>query len=375
MKKGLAGLMAAVVLFLAPSILGGDRKPIVAVFDVEVKRIKLSKSLLDGLSDYLATKLAGTGKYQVIPRDQLKKRLLEQKKKSFKQCYDQKCQIEMGRELAAEKTLSAQVIKFGKFCTVNVALYDLKKAATESAASVKGRCGEEGLIESLDKAISKLVGIDISPTLTTKPELEKTTGKGPAGIEWVVSKPAGLEFTKSEITVAQYRACVEAGKCTKPKTKSDSKYCNWGYSGRDNHPINCMDWNQATAFCEWAGGRLPTEDEWYSEASDGGKREFPWGNQTVTCDYAVMPHGGNGCGRESTWPVCSKERGNSVSGLCDMSGNVWEWTSSLYKSGSSDRVGRGGCWDLDAPESLRASYRNWSGPASRGRGNGFRCGR
>ena len=85
MKKRLSGLIVAVVLFLAPSILGGDRKPIVAVFDVEVKRVKLSKSLLDGLSDYLATKLAGTGKYQIVPRDQLKKRLIEQKKKSFKQ--------------------------------------------------------------------------------------------------------------------------------------------------------------------------------------------------------------------------------------------------------------------------------------------------
>ena len=97
------------------------------------------------------------------------------------------------------------------------------------------------------------------------------------GLEWVYSRPAGIEFSKSEVTVAQYRACVEAGKCSKPETKSDHKYFNWGYTDRDKHPVNGVDWNQAKSFCEWAGGRLPTEDEWYAEASNKGSRKYPWG--------------------------------------------------------------------------------------------------
>ena len=195
------------------------------------------------------------------------------------------------------------------------------------------------------------------------------------GLQWVNSRPAGIEFTKSEVTVAQYRACVKAGKCSKPETKSDHKYFNWGYTDRDKHPVNGVDWNQATAFCEWAGGRLPTEDEWYAEASNKGSRKYPWGEERPTCDRVVMCEGGNGCGRDSTWPVCSKGRGNSVSGLCDMSGNLWEWTSSLYKAGKSARVLRGGSWYNDDPDSLRASSRRWNDPTFRNNFFGLRCGR
>ncbi len=193
-----------------------------------------------------------------------------------------------------------------------------------------------------------------------------------AGLVWIYSAPAGIEFTRSEVTVAQYRACIEAGKCTAPRSKSDDKYCNWGYTDRDNHPVSCVDWHQATAFCAGAGGRLPTEQEWEKEASNKGTREYPWGNQQVSCDYAVWRQGGRGCGRDSTWPVCSKPKGNSASGLCDMSGNVWEWTSS---SEGYFRVLCGGSWSVDYPGLLRAARRARSGPTNRSGANGFRCGR
>jgi len=350
-----------------------DRRPIVAVFNIEAKRVRLDRSFRDGLSDYLATKLAGTGRYQVVPRDQLKKRLVEQKSKSYRKCYDQSCQIELGREMAAEKTLATQIIKLGRTCTVNITLYDLKKAAAESASSIRGKCGEDGLLDSIDKAVQKLVGVApaVEGARGTDGEHEEAKS-GKAGIDWVYSRPAGIEFAKTETTVAQYRACVEAGKCTEPNSKSENKSCNWGHSGRDNHPINCVDWNQAKAFCEWAGGRLPTEDEWYAEASNGGERAYPWGDQEVSCDYAIWGDGSrtDGCGKDSTWPVCSKTRGNSVSGLCDMSGNVWEWISTPE---GSARVVRGGSWYGDYPGSLRASDRYGGNPADRGSNSGFRC--
>ena len=60
-----------------------------------------------------------------------------------------------------------------------------------------------------------------------------------------------VEMTRSEVTVAQYRACVAAGGCTEPSTAGG---CNWGQAGRDDHPVTCVDWNQASAFALWAGG-------------------------------------------------------------------------------------------------------------------------
>jgi len=288
--KRVWGLLA-IIIIASSSLHAGDKRPIVAVFDVQAKRVKLSMDMLDALADYLASRLTETGKYQIVPRDQLKERLVKQKKSSYKQCYDKKCQIEMGRELAAEKTVSAQVNKFADICTLSVTIYDLKKAATESAATEKGGCGEKDLLGLLDRAVNKLVGIGTSPSIKIKNEVTKKTERGKAGIEWVMSKPAGIDFTRSEVTVAQYGACVKAGNCSTPDTGGR---CNWSVNGRDNHPINCVDWNQATAFCEWAGGRLPTEDEWYAEASNGGKREYTWGDKAPTCDYAVMSQGGVG---------------------------------------------------------------------------------
>jgi formylglycine-generating enzyme len=207
-------------------------------------------------------------------------------------------------------------------------------------------------------------------------------GKG--GIEWVWSQLAQLYFAKTETKVSQYRECVKAGACEAKhyKTRSDNKFCNWGHLYRDDHPMNCMDWYGAEQFCKWADGRLPTEDEWYAEASDGGSRDYPWGTEEPSCSRCVMDDGNtkgsarpetDGCGENHTWQVCSKEAGNSVSGLCDMSGNVWEWTSSKEESAIVLVVLRGGSWFNSNSLSLRASYRLKLAPDSWNYYFGFRC--
>jgi len=191
------------------------------------------------------------------------------------------------------------------------------------------------------------------------------------GIEWV--SLGAFEISKTEVTVAQYRACVDAGACTAPNDKSVKKSCNWGHSGRDNHPVNCVDWNQATTFARWAGGRLPTGEEWTYAATSGGQSwEYPWGNEPATCDRAIMDVGGDGCGQDRTWPVCSKPAGNSTQGVCDLAGNVWEWTDE--RVGDSERVYRGGSWFYAAPI-LRASSRGRGVPSFRFLGLGFRLAR
>lgn len=196
------------------------------------------------------------------------------------------------------------------------------------------------------------------------------------GLQWVKSAPAAVEFTKSEVTVAQYQACIDAGTC-KPQdsaTFAQKKNCNRGSKDRPDHPMNCVTWQGAEAFCKWAGGRLPTEEEWYSEASDAGKRKYPWGEQEPTCDLAIWGDGKkpDGCGKKGTWPVCSKPAGNSVSGLCDLSGNVWEWTSS---GEAASRVMRGGSWAHRDPANLRTLSRTKVDPNNMVDRFGFRCSR
>ena len=182
-----------------------------------------------------------------------------------------------------------------------------------------------------------------------------------------------FEMAKSETTIAQYRACVRAGGCREPLGTHPG--CNWGLSDRDNHPANCLDWSHSQEYCTWAGGRLCSEAEWEYAARSGGRAQpFPWGHEVANCDYAVMNDGrGNGCGRDSTWPVCSKASGNSAQGVCDLAGNVWEWVQDWYhpgyhgaptdgtaweSPGDSFRVYRGGGFVYDFAVNLQAFYRN-----------------
>ena len=199
-----------------------------------------------------------------------------------------------------------------------------------------------------------------------------------------------FSIDKHEVTVDEYRACLTVGKCSKPRISSDNKYCNWGSSRSGKHPINCVDWSQASAYCEWAGKRLPTEAEWEKAARGTDGRLYSWGNQAPSCDRVVWGDGKrtDGCGKDSTWPVCSKARGNSPYGLCDMSGNVWEWVSDWYgknyygsapkrnphgpNSGSA-RVVRGGSWFNTVPVTLRAALRNRYDPPNWFYYVGFRC--
>lgn len=181
----------------------------------------------------------------------------------------------------------------------------------------------------------------------------------PFSLEWVPSPSAGLMFTRSEVTTAQYSACVEAGKCigAHHRTNEDNRRCNWGADSHQDHPMNCIDWIGADVFCKQAGGRLPSVEEWEAEASDGGQRIYPWGSQAPNRDYAVMDEAGNEYGEGGTEAVCSRVLGQSVSGLCGFAGNVAEWTSSWFGSRRTHRVVRGGSW-----RDAKASYFRASSP-------------
>ncbi len=198
-----------------------------------------------------------------------------------------------------------------------------------------------------------------------------------------------FEMSKTLVTVEQYAECVVKGGCTKPGTGS---YCNSGKAGRELHPINCVDWEQANQYAKFKDARLPSESEWEYAATSGGKNQkYPWGNEDATCDKAVMyGNGGYGCGSDGTMPVCSKPKGNTAQGLCDMSGNVWQWVQDKYQSSyantpldgsaseggtGSYRVVRGGSFYNEDAGYLRADYRDGIAPAYRDVSIGFRLAR
>ena len=134
-----------------------------AVFGIEAKDVKLKPSVLASLTTYLASQLSESGAFEVVPPDKLKEALVGKKKESYKQCYKQTCQIEIGQELAADKALSTQVMKVGTKCIVTCNLYDLKKSTSGRAATAEGKCTEDGINASLKQAVAKLTAKSTPP--------------------------------------------------------------------------------------------------------------------------------------------------------------------------------------------------------------------
>lgn len=213
-----------------------------------------------------------------------------------------------------------------------------------------------------------------------------------------------FEMSKTEVTNRQYRTCVNAGACTPPHAlrgscivRNGSWWNRWMVSKSlrgDDHPVVCVDWNQARAFARWVGGRLPSEAEWeYAARSAGKDWKYPWGNTEANCKNAVIGAdcslGCVPCGGKATEPVCSKPSGNTEQGLCDMAGNVWEWVEDWYHGSYSGapadasawihpsgsyRVARGGSWN-DLASEARATNRGRIDPGYWDKNLGFRVAR
>lgn len=150
-------LLTCLVLTASARAGEGERLPIVAVFDIEQKGLDWPESVLDRLNDLLGAKLAESGLMQVIPRAQLRERLRAQKEDSFRACYEEACQIELGRELAAANSIAAQILKLGDECTLTLTLYDLSRATATGAATASGPCSEASASRLVELAVQKLL--------------------------------------------------------------------------------------------------------------------------------------------------------------------------------------------------------------------------
>lgn len=212
----------------------------------------------------------------------------------------------------------------------------------------------------------------------------------------------------TEVTVAAYERCAASGACPPAATsvewpgihdeeRSASSLCNGGKRDRSKHPINCVDWTSADAYCRFVRGRLPTEQEWEYAARGTAERTFPWGEQAPTTHHL------NGCGSEclpllasigatagrplfeasdgypSTAPVGSFPAGATPEGVLDLAGNLWEWTASYYgpypapADTGTDRVYRGGGFTYTDATNYRAARRGHFDPTMRSHNLGFRC--
>jgi hypothetical protein len=122
---------------------------IMAVFDVQDSSGAVDPRTLDALTLYLTTQMTQVAGYRVVPREQLRARLADEKSGSFKQCFDESCQIELGKALAAQKTLATQLLKVGTRCMVVSNMFDLKTETSEKSASAETDCSENQLIDAL----------------------------------------------------------------------------------------------------------------------------------------------------------------------------------------------------------------------------------
>lgn len=134
-----------------------------------------------------------------------------------------------------------------------------------------------------------------------------------------------------EVSIGQWNSCVGSGNCPEIPER-----CRMTARENDpDHPITCVNWEDAKQYCAWVGGRLPSEAEWEKAARGTDARIYPWGNQDPTCDLGSAMYYLDGvdiverCQGEITH-THQYERGVSPYGVYNMAGNVWEWTADNF---------------------------------------------
>jgi len=192
-----------------------------------------------------------------------------------------------------------------------------------------------------------------------------------------------------EVTVDAYARCVDARRCAdsrrEMRTDGGVNLCNATLSGRGNHPLNCVSYDEAEAYCRWRGARLPTNPEWELGAEGTHPvRTWPWGNRPP--DASRINACANECPRNefrvpsyrfddgwpSTAPPGTFPAGATPEGVMDLAGNVSEWVrDDSLVGGDRRRRWRGGsCLDGPVP-STRAVHLVPDGQAKDH--IGFRC--
>ena len=428
--------LAFAVLVGQPAI---SQTPVKRLAVLEFKGESIKGEVLDTFADAVrggAVEALAGRRVQVMTRENMMVLLKDMGKKD---CSEGDCEVETARNIGADFVVSGSVVRIDAAFVVTLKLHETKGGSLLASDQIEARSQIE-LLRQLREKGRNLVANNLgarpaapSPVPEPAPGTRAPSRTAPASVHgcaatqilipggtfWMgdpdYAKPvhkvtlSPFCIDRTEVTVAGYRACVQDGGCPPPSATVDwkdikpeektkwSPYCTWGKRKLDEHPINCVDWNQATTFCEWAGGRLPSEAEWEYAARGKDGRLYPWGNQRPDasrlnacggeCGQARMYPGDDGW--PATAPVGSFPEGASAFGVLDMAGNVWEWTADSFADYSdqpvtdpqrlqhdeSPRVFRGGSWTNVDPVWVRAGYRNKRDPGSRTMILGFRCAR
>lgn len=217
----------------------------------------------------------------------------------------------------------------------------------------------------------------------------------------------GYWIGRTEVTNAQYLRFMEATGYAAPGRWEEGRIPE----GLEQFPVVFIDADDAVAYCEWAGGRLPSELEWEKAARGPEGRIFPWGEEwdSSKCRNFELIGGASyetteesleafdawtdahDLRREGPVAVGSYPQGASPYGCLDMAGNVWEWCADRYRESiyqryatgdltpperGISRVLRGGAWYMDSPAHFRSAFRFPFRPDFRQLGGyGFRCAR
>jgi len=207
---------------------------------------------------------------------------------------------------------------------------------------------------------------------------------------------SAFSIDQTETRMGDYSLCVQSGECTPYAAECESIYSTWE-GDSETLPVVCVNHSQAEAYCEWVGGRLPSEAEWEKAARGEEGAVFPWGARAPLCEDANFRFVSWYC-HAGIIPVGRFPETQSAFGLLDTLGNVWEWTSDYYdaswfwdadrvdplgpdqcamevggvRGDCTQRVIRGGGFN-STEQNTRASVRSMSLPDRVDVNLGFRC--
>jgi serine/threonine-protein kinase len=347
-------------------------------------------ALATAMTSLLVSELTPSPKLQVIEEALLKTVMERQGLNASDACDDTSCQVDIGKLIKAQKMIVGDLTKFGNKYILAVKLVDIQSGVVEFTGQDKCTCTEDNL-DSLVAAVAARVRnhfgeqlpipalpqapaggqafVPVQPSATPQGaqaflpvQPQKTFQEfhptGTKGGPMVYVSDFKFYIDKYEVTNQDFQECVSAGACKETKKQR-------GFDA-PKQPVVYVNQDDARTYCQWAGKRLPKEQEWQEAAQGTDGRIYPWGNDSPNCNLANY----DDCKIGQTLAVGSKPAGASPYGALDMAGNVWEWVEE--KGGL-----RGGGW-FGNPAYLRVSHRytNYAGGARPRNDNyGFRCAR
>jgi formylglycine-generating enzyme required for sulfatase activity len=316
----------------------------------------VDKSLAATFSSLLNHELTQSPKLIVIKESMLEEVMKRQAMNISDACDDTVCQVEIGKLVQAQKMVTGELSKMGSNFFLTLDVVDVRSGANEWSGKEKCSCTEdqlELLVAAAGAKIRNYFGENLPiPALPQAPAggqafvpaqpsatpqgaqaflpaqppktFQEFHPEGAKGGPMVLVSDFKFYIDKFEVTNQDYQECVAAGVCKEAKKKS-------GFDA-PQQPVVFVNQDDGRTYCQWAGKRLPKEQEWQEAAQGTDGRQYPWGNQEPNCSLANY----FGCG-SGTDLVGSKPAGASPYGALDMAGNAWEWVE-------EKGVVRGGGW-------------------------------